>query len=89
MPKKTSAQRRAAEEGKEFFRKYKSENDDEIQASLSALEMADFNIGTSYAKSGDFEKALHHFTSFFAFHEKQGEYSYDGTLLVLHGRSLY
>ena len=62
--KKTSAQRRAAEEGKEFFRKYKSENDDEIQASLSALEMADFNIGTSYAKSGDFEKALHHFTSF-------------------------
>ena len=62
--KKTSAQRRAAEEGKDFFKKYKSENDDEVQASLSALEMADFNIGTSYAKSGDFEKALHHFTCF-------------------------
>ena len=45
--------------------------------------MADFNIGTSYAKSGDFEKActiLH----LFAFYEKQGEYLMINAL-VFHG----
>jgi WD40 repeat protein/tetratricopeptide (TPR) repeat protein len=62
--KKTSAQRRAAEEGKEFFRKYKSEDDDEVTNSLGALELADYNIGGSYAKSGDFVKAIFHFTRF-------------------------
>ena len=62
--KMTAAQRRAAEEGKEFFKKYKSENDDEVVNSLTSLELADYNIGGSYAKTGDFEKAIYHFTRF-------------------------
>ena len=39
-------------------------NDDEVVNSLTSLELADYNIGGSYAKTGDFEKAIYHFTRF-------------------------
>ncbi len=62
--KRTADQQRLFDEGMEFFKTYKAENEDEIMKSLSPLEMAEYNFGISYAKNGDFVKAIKHFLNF-------------------------
>eukprot|EP00945_MAST-04E_sp_MAST-4E-sp1_P004374 g4374.t1 len=70
--RRTVVQQRIYEEGKEFFKTYKAENEEEIEKSLTALELAGYNFGQSYSKSGDFEKALKHYLSFSYLMQEKG-----------------